>query len=77
MNSNDATLKEEIEVDAAFEDAFMELLDSSDEEEEGTHRGSRKGKEPNKKRDFPMAHARVMSDYFNGTDSVCDEASGL
>ena len=57
---------------------MMELASSSDEEcyDEDTpkHGGSAVGRAPNKARDFAGAHARLMKDYFNGSDSVYDEA---
>ncbi len=58
-------------------DAFlMDLLSSSneDEEEQKQWGGSRKGRAPNKERDFAGAYAKLVKDYFSGPNSVHDEA---
>jgi hypothetical protein len=46
-----------------------ELLDSTDEEEEKQHGGSRPGRAPNIKRDFVGANERLVRQYFSGPDS--------
>jgi hypothetical protein len=54
--------------------AVEEVLESSDEEEEETQwGGSRPGKAPNKMRDFERAYQRLLSQYFNGVESIYDE----
>ena len=53
---------------------MLEFALSSEEEEESKWGGSRKGRAPNKKRDFAAAYQGVVRDYFNGGDSVYSEA---
>jgi hypothetical protein len=53
-----------------------EVLESSDEDEEETQwGGSRPGKAPNKMRDFERAYQRLLSQYFNGVESIYDEGN--
>jgi hypothetical protein len=67
--------QEDRDDEGILEFLMMELASSDEEEEEGPkHGGSTVGRAPNKARDFAGAHARLMKDYFNGTDSVYDEA---
>ena len=54
--------------------AISMVFDTSSEEEEDQQRSSRKGKSPNKKRDFLLAHSEVVRQYFNGTESIYSEA---
>ena len=61
-------LQEEMDVD---EELLEELFDESSSDEEETE-GKRKGKAPNKERDFVMAHAQLVHDYFNGRQSTYD-----
>jgi hypothetical protein len=50
------------------------LEESSDEDEqERTWGGSRPGKAPNKNRDFVRAYERLVSQYFQGVESIYDE----
>jgi hypothetical protein len=50
------------------------VLESSDEDEEETQwGGSRPGKAPNKTRDFVRAYERLVSQYFQGVESIYDE----
>ena len=56
---------DDIDIDMIFE--------SSSEEEETKVGGSRKGRAPNKKRDFVGAYHRVVNHHFNGRESVHDE----
>lgn len=65
----DYIIQEELEADEAMMDTMYDSS-SSDEEE----MKSRKGKAPNKKRDFVLGYTKVVNDYFNGRDSVYDEA---
>lgn len=54
--------------------SFVEvMMSSSDEEEGGSWGGARKGKAPNKERDFALAYSQLVKDYFNGRDSVYNE----
>jgi hypothetical protein len=66
-----AALQQEMEMDDVIESMVEELLSSSDEEM--TWGGSRKGKQPNKNRNFTQAYQKVVEDYFNGRESVYDE----
>ena len=64
-------IQDEMELD---ENTFSVVFESSsDEEEEIKWGGSRKGKAPNKKRDFLGAYERVVKFYFNGRESVYNE----
>ena len=62
-------LAEEIATDDAMQVMLEEVLTSSDEEM-AVGAASRKGRRPNKKRDFKGAYNRLMTNYFNGPDSV-------
>jgi len=70
-------LVEDNDNDAVLEYLMMELASSEEEDEDEAarrqHGGSILGRAPNKARDFAGAHARLMKDYFNGSDSVYDE----
>ena len=64
------------EIDADDEEILQILIDElmdSDSDEEVQWGGSRKGKAPNKNRDFAKAYADLVADYFSGQDSVYDE----
>lgn len=65
-------LAEEIATDDAMQVMLEEVLTSSDEEM-AVGAASRKGRRPNKKRDFKGAYNRLMTNYFNGPDSVYDD----
>ena len=56
----------ELDEDDAVEAMLQEYLSSSSEEEVLQWGGSRKGKAPNKERDFARAHQKLVGDYFNG-----------
>ena len=64
-------ITEELEADDI---AIGMLMDSSSEEENGQINSARKGKSPNKERDFVGAYASVIKNYFNGIESVYSEA---
>lgn len=64
--SFDLDMEEEKMTDDAVMTAVMDLASSSDEEEVMKWGGSRKGKAKNKEREFPLAQARVVKDYFSG-----------
>ena len=65
-------LQQEMEIDD-----FMTSLvcddSSSEEDDEAKRKGSRKGKAPNKDRDFHGAYMKVIKHYFNGRNSTYDE----
>ena len=66
--------EQEREDDEVLEALIEELASSSDEEEDKRPwGGSKKGKAPNKNRDFASAYAKLVKDYFNGADSIYDE----
>jgi hypothetical protein len=75
-NGDSGVLREELEADEFINDILNEVVSSSEEEEEAppSWGGSRKGRAPNKPRDFAAAHAKVVGDYFNGADSIYSEA---
>ena len=64
-------LEEEMEMDELAQSIAFDS--SSDEDEPRQWGGSKKGRAPNKARDFLGAAAQLES-YFNGRDSVCNEA---
>ena len=79
-NEDSAAMTEEIEADNMLNAIVMELLSLLEEEEEEEEDedenkwgGSRKGRSPNKERDFAEAYARLVKDYFNGSASVYNE----
>ena len=76
-NEDTASMREELEANDMLNAVVMELLSSSEEEkeeEENKWGGSRKGRTPNKERDFAEAYARLVKDYFNGSASVYNES---
>lgn len=52
---------------------ITEVLGDDSSEDENTRGGSQPGKAPNKNRDFIGANQRLMSNYFNGSNSTYDE----
>jgi hypothetical protein len=56
-------LCEEMDFDDYINSAIME---TSSDKEQPRNSGSRKGKSPNKNRDFVGAYNRVVLNYFNG-----------
>ena len=54
--------------------AATEYMEESSDEEPKQWGGSMPGKAKNKNRDFAGAYTRLVADYFNGPDSVYDEA---
>ena len=64
-------LNEEMEFDELIEDVFFG--DSSEEEAAPKRGGSKKGRAPNKNRDFVGAYHKVVIMYFNGRQSTYDE----
>jgi hypothetical protein len=61
------TMREKTEPDDMMNAILMELFSSSEEEDNDTQWGrSRKGRSPNKDRDFAAVHAKLIKDDFNG-----------
>ena len=67
-----AIVQAEEDTNVAMRFLLEEVLTSSDEEE-SQFGGSNRGRAPNKDRDFLAAYQRVVVNYFNGLQSVCDD----
>jgi len=72
MASSEYDWQAEKDDDDIVDMMVMELLSSSDEEED-EDAGPPRSRKKNKDRDFPLAYANVIRDYFSGPDSIYDE----
>ena len=62
-------LQEDLEADNVVVSMMMDTSSGEDELP-----SQRKGKSPNKKRDFILAHTELVKQYFNGIESIYSEA---
>ena len=67
-----AIVQAEEDTNVSMRFLLEEVLTSSDEEE-SQFGGSNCGQAPNKDHDFLAAYQRVVVNYFNGPQSVCDD----
>jgi len=75
-NEGDEAMHHFLEEEMEFDNNICQILynDSSDEDcQQSEWGGSKKGKAPNKKRDFQGAYDKLVRQYFSGRDSIYDD----